>query len=82
MVNKNIKIEDYINNAQTFAQSILLHLRQIIHETCTEVEEIIKWSFLHFIYNIEIIFSIAAFNQQSAFVFWKAEFLNNKKIGA
>jgi uncharacterized protein YdeI (YjbR/CyaY-like superfamily) len=80
MVNKNIKIDEYINNAQTFAQPILLHLRQIIHETCPEVEEKIKWSFPHFIYKGEIICSMAAFKQHCAFVFWEAELFNDNKI--
>ena len=33
------RIDAYIENAQPFAKPILIYLREIIHETCPEVEE-------------------------------------------
>lgn len=35
-------IDQYIAKAQPFAQPILNHLRELIHEVCPEVEEKMK----------------------------------------
>ena len=37
------RIDDYIANSAPFAQPILTHLRQVVHEACPEVEETWKW---------------------------------------
>jgi uncharacterized protein YdeI (YjbR/CyaY-like superfamily) len=68
------RIDEYIANAAEFAQPILSHLRTVIHEACPDVEETMKWSMPHFMYN-GILANMAAFKQHCAFGFWKAELL-------
>ena len=64
------RIDAYIENAQPFAKPILIYLREIIHETCPEVEEDWKWSFPHFLYKGKILCSFVAFKQHCGFGFW------------
>ena len=64
------RIDAYIENAQSFAKPILIHLREIIHETCPDVEEGRKWSFPHFMYKGKILCAFTAFKQHCGFGFW------------
>lgn len=75
MVVRNPRIDAYIADAAPFAQPILIHLRALVHASCSEVEETIKWGFPHFIYHGAILCSMAAFKQHAAFGFWKAAML-------
>ena len=43
-------VDAYIEKSEEFARPILHHLRAVVHETCPEVEEALKWSFPHFLY--------------------------------
>ncbi len=72
MSTTSAKVDQYILNAQPFAQPILEHLRIIIHETCTTAEETIKWGMPHFEYNGKNLCSFAAFNKHCALTFWMA----------
>jgi uncharacterized protein YdeI (YjbR/CyaY-like superfamily) len=60
-----------IQEAEPFAQPILIHLRRIIHKNCPQVEETLKWGMPHFIYNGKILCGMAAFKAHCAFGFWK-----------
>lgn len=68
----NPKFDEYIANAQPFAQPILKHIRTIVHKGCKDVDEVIKWSFPNFDYKGKILCSMAAFKQHCAFGFWLA----------
>jgi hypothetical protein len=39
------RVDAYIDKTEPFAQPILMHLRNLVHQTCPEVEESIKWGF-------------------------------------
>ena len=69
MPKKDHRIDDYLNNAQTFAKPILRHLRSVIHKGCPSVDETIKWGFPHFEYEGKILCSMASFKQHCAFGF-------------
>lgn len=71
----NPLIDTYIDKAAPYAQPILNHLRELIHEACGEVEEKIKWGFPHFDYKGEMMCSIAAFKQHCALNFWKGKLI-------
>ena len=43
MPKKDPRIDTHIKNAAPFAKPILNHLRRIIHKSCPEVEETLKW---------------------------------------
>jgi uncharacterized protein YdeI (YjbR/CyaY-like superfamily) len=80
MPNFNPKIDEYISKSADFAKPILNHLRQIIHETCPDVEEVMKWSFPHFDYKGEMMCSYAAFKGHCAFNLWKASLMSDPKL--
>lgn len=80
MEKSDSRVDSYINQSADFAKPILNYLRKIIHNTCPEAEETIKWSFPHFIYKNEILCSMAAFKHHCAFVFWKAALMKDKSL--
>jgi uncharacterized protein YdeI (YjbR/CyaY-like superfamily) len=65
-------VDAYIARAADFAQPVLSHLRDVIHEACPDVEESLKWSAPHFTYK-GMLCHFAAFRQHCAFGFWKGE---------
>jgi uncharacterized protein YdeI (YjbR/CyaY-like superfamily) len=69
-------VDEYIAKSAAFAQPVLKHIRQVVHEVCPEVEETIKWGFPHFMYN-GILCSMASFKQHCAFGFWKASLMKD-----
>ena len=77
MGKKENRVDQYILSAAPFAQPILIHLRELIHFACPEVEETMKWSMPHFEYK-GILCSMAAFNHHCAFGFWKGSSLSDK----
>ncbi|MES2125785.1 MAG: YdeI/OmpD-associated family protein [Pseudomonadota bacterium] len=68
------RVDAYIAKSAEFAQPVLTHLREVIHATCPEVEETMKWSFPHFQYK-GMMCSMASFKAHCAFGFWKGELL-------
>lgn len=74
------KIDLYIEKAQPFAQPILRHLRKIVHQTCPEVEEKIKWGMAHFDYLGEMMCGMASFKQHCSFGFWKASLMKDPTL--
>ncbi len=74
------RIDAYILKSQDFAQPILNHLRALMHATCPEVEETIKWGFPHFDYKGEMLCSMAAFKKHCVFGFWKAALLKDQTL--
>src|SRR5450432_1625902 len=64
------RIDAYIGKSAAFAQPILIHLRDIIHRACPQVEETMKWNFPHFMYH-GMMCAMAAFKEHCTFGFWK-----------
>jgi uncharacterized protein YdeI (YjbR/CyaY-like superfamily) len=73
-------IDTYIQSAPEFSKEILMHFRQLVHQTIPDIEEQIKWKFPHFIYKKEVICSMAAFSKHCAFSFPKAAILKDKTL--
>ncbi|WP_438479024.1 YdeI/OmpD-associated family protein [Oleiharenicola lentus] len=67
---KDPRVDAYIATAAPFAQPILKHLRKLIHTTCPDVEETIKWSSPFFLYRGKLLCNFAAFKAHVAFGFW------------
>lgn len=75
------RVELYISKSAPFAQDILWHLLRVVHETCPDAEETMKWSFPCFMYKGSILCSIAAFKHHCAFGFWlESKMKDPKKI--
>lgn len=79
MTNYDNRVDEYIKKAAPFAQPILTHLRDLVHEACPDATETIKWSFPHFEYGGSILCSMAAFKKHCTFGFWKAALMNDPK---
>lgn len=80
MAKKIKEIDVYIKKSAAFAQPILNHIRELVHETCADVEEKIKWGFPHFDYKGEMMCSMAAFKQHAVMGFWKASLMKDKAL--
>ena len=76
MGTRDKRIDAYIENAAPFAQPIMNELRDIIHATCPDVEETIKWGVPHFDYQ-GIMCSMAAFKAHCAFGFWNGSLIRD-----
>lgn len=80
MAQLNSKVDEYIAKSEDFAKPILEYLRQIIHETCQDATEDIKWGTPHYSYKGDHLCMIAGFKNHCSFSIYKAEFLQDKEI--
>ena len=78
MPNKDPRVDAYIAKAAPFAQPVLEHLRSLVHATCPEVTETIKWGMPFFEYKGSFC-NIAAFKAHCAFGFWKTALIPDPK---
>src|SRR4051812_8290446 len=76
MGQKDKRVDEYIAKAQPFAQPILREIRELVHATCPDVQETMKWSFPHFDYE-GIMCSMASFKEHCAFGFWKGSLIKD-----
>lgn len=76
MAKKDSRVDKYISEAAEFAKPILIHLRDVIHKACPEVEEVIKWGFPNFSYKGNLC-SMASFKNHCSFGFWKASLMKD-----
>jgi uncharacterized protein YdeI (YjbR/CyaY-like superfamily) len=68
------RIDAYIESSADFARPILTHLREVVHSACPRVEETMKWSAPHFMYE-GMMCGMAAFKAHCAFGFWKGSLI-------
>jgi uncharacterized protein YdeI (YjbR/CyaY-like superfamily) len=74
MGKRDARVDAYIAKSGDFAKPILLHLREVVHAACPDVEEAMKWSFPHFMYK-GMLCSMASFKEHCAFGFWKGSLI-------
>jgi len=74
MGTRDPRVDAYITKAADFAKPILTELRETVHAACPDVEEAMKWSFPHFMYQ-GMLCSMAAFKQHAVFGFWKGSLI-------
>lgn len=74
MGTRNPRFDAYIESSADFARPILAYLREVVHEACPDVEEVIKWSSPHFDYRGPLC-NMASFKQHCAFGFWKGSLI-------
>ena len=72
MAKKDKAIDTYIAKSADFAKPILIHVRELMHKTCPEVEEKIRWGFPNFDYKDQTMCIMAAFKQHCTVGFWKS----------
>lgn len=71
------RIDEYIGNAQPYAQPIIKHLRELIHQAVPNIEETIKWNSPHFMLNGKILCSIMAHKNHLTFIFWSGKHIED-----
>ena len=64
------RIDAYIAKSAAFAQPILKHLRELVHQACPTATETIKWSMPHFEHAGALLCGMAAFKAHCTFGFW------------
>ena len=67
------RVDAYIAKAQSFAQPILTHLRELVHEHAPGSEETLKWGVPHFVLHGQNLAGMAAFKEHATFGFWRDE---------
>src|SRR2546423_3077460 len=75
------RVDAYIDKSKDFAKPILTHIRELVHASCPDVDETMKWSFPHFDYK-GMMCSMAAFKEHCAFGFWKQSLLEDSAFPA
>ena len=70
MGTRDPRVDAYIAKSADFARPILTHLREVVHATCPDVQETMKWSMPFFDYH-GVMCNMAAFKQHATFGFWK-----------
>lgn len=81
MGKKDKRIDDYIKKSQPFAQPILRHFRDLVHQACPDVIETIKWTMPYFDHH-GLMCHMAAFKQHCAISFRKAALMKNQSLVA
>ncbi len=76
----NPKIDEYISKSADFARPILKYFRQIIHDTCPNVEEVMKWGIPHFDYKGDMMCILASYKKHCSFSFYKATLMTDPKL--
>ena len=77
MSKKEKAIDAYIAKSADFAKPILNHIRELVHKTCPDVEEKMKWSMPFFDYKGEMLCHMASFKQHAVMSFWKASLMKD-----
>jgi uncharacterized protein YdeI (YjbR/CyaY-like superfamily) len=82
MTHLNPKLDDYLAAAEDFAKPIMTHLRGLLHATCPEVVEEMKWGIPHFDYRGEMMCIFAASKNHCSFSFWKDALMTDPRFQA
>ena len=70
-------VDVFIAKKADFAKPILEHFRELVHNTCPEVQEKIKWGMPFFDYKNEMMCHMAAFKNHAVIGFWKASLMKD-----
>ena len=82
MPQHNPKVDAYAEKVEDFAKPILTHLRTLIHVTCPEVVEEVKWGIPHFDYKGDMMCIFAAYKQHCSFTFYKDALMGDARLRA
>ena len=79
MVNTDERVDAYIDKSPEFAKPILKHLRALVHATCPDAAETIKWRMPMFMHH-GILCGMAAFKHHCAFVLFKHKLIFENQV--
>jgi uncharacterized protein YdeI (YjbR/CyaY-like superfamily) len=74
---KDPRVDAYIRRSAEFARPILSRIRTMVHATCPDVEETLKWGMPTFMYH-GIMCGMAGFKQHATVGFWKSSLILDK----
>lgn len=74
------RVDAYIAKSADFAKPILTHIRAVVHETCPDVEETMKWNSPTYMYK-GILCGMVSFKAHCVFGFWKGELVTGDADG-
>ena len=77
MARKDPRIDTYLKTTAPFARPILVRVRKIVHESCPDVVETIKWNNPAFEHH-GLLAGFAAFKAHCTFGFWKDALLRSR----
>jgi len=80
MTKPNPEVDAYIAKSADFAKPILEYLRNLIHDTCPDVEEFIKWGIPHLDYRGDMMCILASSSKHCSFSLYKAELMSDPKL--
>ncbi len=63
---RDSRVDDYIAKAQPFAQPILRHVRELVHEALPNAEEALKWGVPYFVVDGKNAVGMAAFKKHAS----------------
>lgn len=72
---KDPKVDAYIEKSADFAKPILIKLRELVHQSHSDIEESLKWGMPNFGYK-GMLFNMAAFKAHCSFGFWKEKLID------
>jgi uncharacterized protein YdeI (YjbR/CyaY-like superfamily) len=78
----NPKVDAYAEKVEDFAKPVLAHLRALIHATCPDVIEEVKWGIPHFDYNGGMMCVFAAYKKHCSFTFYKDALMSDARLKA
>ena len=76
MGTRDPRVDAYIAKQKDFAKPVLVHLRDVVHAVCPDVEETIKWSTPFFVYHGAVLCRMAGFKEHAVFGFWKSSLID------
>jgi len=81
-LNRDSRIDAYIDRAQPFARPILTKVRERMHAVVPNIVETTKWSAPAYTLDGKILLITAAFKQHAALNFWRGQELGEKEAGS
>ena len=78
----NPKVDAYAEKAEDFAKPVFAHLRALIHATCPELIEEVKWGIPHFDYKGDMMCIFAAYKKHCSFTFYKDALMSDARLKA
>jgi len=81
-VNRDPRVDAYIDRAQPFARPILSHVRDRVHALLPNAEETTKWSAPAYTLDGKILLIMAAFKAHAALNFWRGQELRGGQAEA
>jgi uncharacterized protein YdeI (YjbR/CyaY-like superfamily) len=76
----NNDVTEYIAKSEDFAKPILEHWRQLIHASCPNVVEAVKWRIPHFDFKGDFMCVMASYKNHCSFTFIKAELMRDTRL--